>query len=231
MFDNSKVSDISVIKPAERVEGCQLVSMKRDKDPQSKSFRSVTFTFVQTATGAQLAHREFAPNRVIAGKTLNNDEFKKVLSQHHSRVAHITRAFLDEATFLKIVIAGDIDQLLAAGNYAAIDQGWDQYIAMTGQALGASDQGVAKAKGVECALKVVYNGKYAALPKIPPFISTELHPKQFTTNPQYDKYVQSAITPDTEQNNGGGLNNAGFGGGGAGFEETKTANIGHDSGF
>jgi|SRR6185369_2185637 len=214
MFDNSKVSDISIIKPAERVEECELVSMKRDKDPQSKSFRSVTFTFIQTTTGAQLAHREFAPNRVIAGKTLNDEEFKKVISQSHSRIAHITRAFLDEETFLKIKIAD-----LGLGQ---IDKMWDDYIVMTGQALGASEQGVAKAKGVKCALKVVYNGKYAALPKIPPFISTVNHPKVFTTNPQYDKYVQSAIQPDQEVANNP-LAAAGFG--------VATTDTGHTSGF
>jgi hypothetical protein len=215
MFDNSKVSDISIIKPNERVEGIELVSMKRDKDPQSKSFRSITFTFVQTTTGAQLAHREFAPNRVIAGKTLNDDEFKKVINQSHSRVAHITRAFLDEETFLKIKIA-DL-------GLAQIDKMWDDYIAMTGQALGASEQGVAKAKGVVCALKVVYNGKYAALPKIPPFISTLNHPKVFTTNPQYDKYTQAAVMPDQEQQNP--LAAAGFG-----ATPTPT-DTGHASGF
>lgn len=218
MFDNSKVLDISIIKPAERVEGCQLVSMKRDKDPQSKSFRSVTFTFVQTATGAQLAHREFAPNRVIAGKTLSDDEFKKVISQSHSRIAHITRAFLSEEVFLKIKIQ-DL-------GLAQINKMWDDYIQMTGAALGASEAGVAAAKGVECALKVVYNGKYAALPKIPPFISTLSHPKVFTTNSQYDKYVQGTVQPDIENP----LANAGFGTSPSpsGFGDTPTN---HPSGF
>ncbi len=222
MFDNSKVSDISIIKPAERVEGCELVGMKRDKDPQSKSFRAVTFEFFQKATGSKLDNREFAPNRVIAGKTLTNEEFKKNIGMAHARIAHITRAFLDEATFLKIVIPGDLDQCLASGNYAAVDQAWDAYVAMTGQALGADGTGVAKAKGVECALKVVYNGKYAALPKVPPFISTTNHPKIFTTNPQYDKYTQSAIQPDQEQPNG--LASAGFG-------ASSPAPTDHPSGF
>ena len=146
MFDNSKVSDISIIKPAERVEGCELVLIKRDKDPQSKSFRSVTFEFCQKITGSKLDFREFAPNRVINGKTITNEEFKKNIGMAHSRIAHITRAFLDEETFLKIITPGDLDQTLAANNYAAIDQAWDAYIQMTGAALGATATGVEKAK-------------------------------------------------------------------------------------
>lgn len=201
MFDNNNVSDVSVIKPAERIEDCFLVKMERDKDPQSKSFRAVTFSFTQPSTGSKLDHREFAPNRVLPTKTLSNEEFKKNIAMAHSRVAHITRAFLDEETFKKIVITGDLDKSLAEGNYGAIDTAWDQYIVLTAQALGATATNVAKAVNVPCALKVVYKGKYAALPMVPPFISTSIHPKVFTTNAQYDKYVQDAIMPDREAPN------------------------------
>jgi hypothetical protein len=197
MFDNSKVSDISVIRPAERVEGCELVKMNRDKDPNSKSYRSVTFTFKQKTTGAELAHREFAPNRTIGGKRLTDEEFKKNITLVHSRIAHITRAYLDEAIFEKIKIQDlGLDQ---------IDKMWDDYLSMTGVALQIDGTGVPqKAKGIETALKVVYNGKYVALPKVAPFISTANHPKQFSTNPQYDKYVLSTIQPDQEQAPSGG---------------------------
>jgi hypothetical protein len=227
MFDNSKVSDISVIKPAERVEGCELVKLSRDKDPNSKSYRSVTFSFKQKSTGAELAHREFAPNRVIAGKTLDDDNFKKNITLAHSRVAHITRAFLDEATFEKIKIADS--------GLANIDKMWDDYIAMTGAALQVDATGVPqKAKGIECALKVVYNGKYSALPKVAPFISTANHPKQFSTNPQYDKYVLSAIQPDAEAPAGGGFT-AGTGTNGFGAQaptgDFSSAPAEHASGF
>lgn len=194
MFDNSKVSDASVIKPAPRVEGCELYLIKRDMDPASKSFRSVSFHFRQKATGAELVHREFAPSKVINGKTLSKEELEKNVSLIHSRIAHITRAFLDEATFLKIKVVGDVSN---------IDKLWDDYVVMTGQALGASPTGVTKAAGQECALKVIYKnvkGKfYASLPSVPPFISTANHPKEFTTNPQYDKYEMEKITPDQEQ--------------------------------
>jgi len=203
MFDNNNVSDIQVIKPAERVEGCELVKMSRDKDPQSKSYRSVTFLFKEIATGAELAHREFAPGRQIGTKTLSNDEYKKNISLVHSRIAHITRAFLPEEIFKQIKVAGDIDQLMSSQNWAAIDKAWDDYISLTGQALGADANGVAKAKGVKVALKVVYKKVkdkfYASLPAVPPFISSELHPKQFSSaNPQYDIYTIQKITPDVE---------------------------------
>lgn len=197
MFDNNKVSDVSVIKPSERVEGCELVKMSRDKDPASKSFRTTLFTFRQKSTGAELVHREFAPSKVINGKQLDDDNIKKNATMGHSRVAHITRAYLDEATFKKIAIQGDISTL---------DKNWDDYIAMTAQALQVQADGtVGKAKGVETALKVVYNGKYAALPKVAPFISTANHPKEFTTNPQYDKYHQDSIQPDKEHTAGTGF--------------------------
>ncbi len=236
MFDNNKVTDISIIKPAERVEGCELVRMSRDKDPQSKSFRSVTFHFAQKVNGvvgAILDERIFAPGRQIGQKTLTNEEYKKNIGLTHARVAHITRAFLDEATFSKIIIPGDLDQALVAGNYASIDAAWDAYITMTGQALGADATHVAKAKGVVCALKVIYNGKYAGLPKIPPFISTQAHPKVFTTNPQYDKYVLEAIRPDIEQptqQNAGGFAAAPSGGAPA-ADFSAGAATNHPSGF
>jgi hypothetical protein len=202
MFDNSKVSDVSVIKPAERVEGCELIKVTRDKDPQSKSYRSVSFTFLQKSTGAQITHKEFAPNRKIGDKVLDDEAFKKNISLGHSRVAHISRAFLSQETFEKIKIADlGLNQ---------IDKMWDDYIAMTGQALQIQADGtVGAAKGVECALKVVYKGKYSALPAVPPFISTANHPKEFTTNTQYDKYQMDTIVPDKEQptlqNQGGGF--------------------------
>ena len=226
MFDNSKVSDVSIIKPALRVENCELYLIKRDQDPASKSYRSVSFHFRHKVTKAELTHREFAPSKTINGKVLTKEEIEKNVSLIHSRIAHITRAFLDEATFLKIKVVGDVNNL---------DKLWDDYIVMTGQALGASPAGVAKAAGVDCALKVIYKnvkGKfYASLPAVPPFISTANHPKEFTINPQYDKFEMEKITPDTELPNGEGFKTsdapaptADFGGGFGGATD-------HPSGF
>jgi hypothetical protein len=230
MFDNSNVSDKQIITPKERVEGCELVLMSRDKDPKSASFRSVTFHFKETATGAVLDHREFAPNRVIGTKTLTNDEYKKNISLTHSRIAHITRAFLPEEKFKLIKVEGDLDALLAAGNYAAIDAAWDAYITMTGQALGATGTGVEAAKGKAIALKVIYRTvktkNYASLPNVPPFISSELHPKPFSTNPQYDKYTIEKVVPDTEQ-----PSNSTGGGFGSGFAAPTEQPVAQPSGF
>jgi len=188
MFDNSKVSDVTVMKPAPRKEGCSFVSMKKNED------KSVSFKFVD-ATGAELTLREFMPSKVIAGKTLDDDNFKKNVSLTHSRIAHITRAFIPEETFLKIKIEDK--------GIANFEPMWMDYLKQTAMALGVqADGSVAAAKGKPCALKVVYTlnkGKYyAALPKVPPFISTELHPKEFGTNPQYDIYEIPKIGPDTE---------------------------------
>lgn len=187
MFDNSQVSDKQVIKPAPRVENCKLVKLIRNED------KSVTFLFNDSA-GAELAHREFMPNKVINGNTLSEDEFKKSVSLVTSRIAHITRAFVTEQVFLAI-------KVVPSGN---VETDWIAYIKLTGQALEVDANGVPKkAINQPCALKVVYTktkGKYyAGLPKVPVFISTENHRKEFTTNPQYDLYEIPKITPDTEK--------------------------------
>lgn len=237
MFDNSKVSDIQVMSPELTKENCEFVKISRDKDPASKSYRAVTFEFVDSK-GAVLNHREFAPNRVINGTVLTDDEFKKNINLAHSRVAHISRAFLSEAEFLAIKVEGDL---------STIDASWDNYIILTARALGVNVEGVpAKAKGVKCSLKVVLqhqkstNKYFSSLPKVPPFISTTNHPKVFSINPQYDIFEVPKVTPDLEKTNqsqGSGFGNGpatntpqqqpaqqGFGGG----EAAKTT---HESDF
>lgn len=224
MFDNSKVSDKQIIKPAERVEGNELVQIRKQIDEKTGA-SSIIFRFVGVG-GAELEHREFEPSKVINGNTITDEDFKKNVGLVHSRIAHITRAYLSEETFLKIKVAD-------SGNFR---NDWNEYLKQTAQALGVqADGSVTKAKGVKTALKVVYRttkGKhYASLPNVPTFISTENHPKQFTTNPQYDKYTIEKVTPDNETNSGGGFGGSsptpsdpapGFGDGG---------NTNHPSGF
>lgn len=237
MFDNSKVSDIQVMTPELRKENCEFVKISRDKDPQSKSYRAVTFEFVDSK-GAVLNHREFAPNRTINGTLLNDDDFKKNINLAHSRVAHISRAFLSEEDFLAIKVGGDL---------ASIDASWDQYIILTAKALGVDANGVpTKAKGVKCALKVVLQhqkstGKnFSSLPKVPPFISTANHPKEFSINPQYDVFEAQKVTPDLEKSaNQQQAAGSGFGASAQtqqpsqqqGFGGTEQPKTQHESGF
>jgi len=186
MFDNSKVVDINVMIPELRKENCELKSLKRNDDG------SISFTFAD-ANGAELIHREFKPSKVIGGKTLNDEEFKKNVSLITSRIAHITRAFVTQETFEKIKTS-----------QTDVDQAWAEYTKMTAGALGVDGTGmVGKAKGVKCALKVIYKnskGKfYSSLPQVAPFISTENHPKTFVANAQYDKFTIERVTPDKEE--------------------------------
>lgn len=191
MFDNSKVSDLQAMRPEPRKEGCELVEIKKIVDEKTGA-SSITFKFVD-ATGAELTHREFEPSRTIGTKTLTDEEFEKNGSLVTSRIAHITRAFVSQEIFEKIKVQ-------PSGN---IRNDWNEYLKMTAAALGVNAQGqVAAAKGKKCALKVVYRKVkdkwYSSLPNVPVFISTDNHPKQFSTNPQYDKYEIEKITPDTE---------------------------------
>lgn len=191
MFDNSKVSDIQAMRPEPRKEGCELVEIKKLVDEKTGA-SSITFKFVDS-TGAELTHREFEPSRQIGTKTLTDEEFKKNVNLTHSRIAHITRAFVPEDKFLLIKVAD-------TGNFR---NDWNAYLKITAEALGVTTQGVEAAKGKKCALKVVYRKVkdkfYSSLPNVPPFISTELHPKTFSTNPQYDKYEIERIVPDAEK--------------------------------
>jgi len=182
MFDNSKVTDISPMVPALRKEKCKLVSIKKNDDG--------SFTFAFTDAISSLNHREFAPKQ---GQTQTQEQFETSVKLLTSRIAHITRAFVTEAEFLKI-----------KGNGNSLDEKWNDYMKQTMIALGVdrATGKVAKAAGVDVALKVVYRenkGKYySALPQVPPFISTANHPKEFTENPAYDKFVIPKITPDHE---------------------------------
>ena len=187
MFDNSQVSDKQVIPVGLRQEGCELKTIKLIKETGD-------WVFSFERNGAVLDHREFAPKK---GANVSDETFKRGISMQVSRIAHISRAFLDEATHKAIKVEGTEEQLLAN-----IADTFRQYMVATVKALQVdqSTGTVGKAKGVKCALKVVYRetkGKhYASLPSVPVFISTENHPKQFEINPQYDKFEIPEIKPD-----------------------------------
>jgi hypothetical protein len=211
-FNNKDVREVSVMKPELRKEGVKLVSLKRDKDEKNNGAnKCIIFTFADKL-GNQLAHREFDPKRL---ETMDNEAWEKSQRLVHSRVAHITRAYLPEEEFNAIEGAN-----------------WGDYLKNTFMALGvAADGSVAKAKAIDgdgkTALKVVYrynkkDGKYyTALPQVPPFISTSNHPKEFSVNPQYDILEIPKLVPDTDnpktQAGGGEAAFAGAPAGGADF--------------
>jgi hypothetical protein len=51
---------------------------------------------------------------------------------------------------------------------------------------------------IEVRLKLVRNGKYAAVPLYPDFISTKMKPCEFVWNPQYDKIEIEEVKPQIE---------------------------------
>ena len=65
------------------------------------------------------------------------------------------------------------------------------------------------AKGKKTALKVTLRlNRYPQLPLYGNFISTELNPLAFQTNPKYDKYVIEEVTPTNAGDIGGGATGA-----------------------
>lgn len=192
MFDNSSVqqSEINIMTPEPRKEGCQLIEIKPNDD------FSVTFTF-QDSKKNILGHREFMPKKL---DQMTEEDFKKNIKLTIGRVAHISRAFLTEQEWLQIKVDDP-------NNMAKIESNWKEYVKKTIVALGT------KYKGVPCALKVVVRKSkdkyYSSLPQVPPFISTANHPKDFTINEQYDMFTIPKLSPDTEKApQGGAMPNA-----------------------
>jgi len=179
MYDNSQVSDITPIKPGVRVEGCRLVKITKVNDPGKNTHGAVTFHFIQDKTKAVLNHMEFAPKK---GEKQTDEKFAAQVKLQGSRIAHITRAYLVE----------DVAKTIGGAN-------WDEYIKNTVTALGVDfNTGVpSKTVNVIVALKVVLrDNKYSSLPNVPVFISSDLNPKDFTINPEYDKFVPEMAQPD-----------------------------------
>jgi hypothetical protein len=206
-FDNKDVKEVSVIAPAKKgnpkypnfpgVDGIKFVQIKKD----TKGGNAIIFKF-QSKDGGVLEHREFEPNKIA---NMSDDDFIKSAKLAQSRVAHIARAYLTEAQFLAIK-----------------GSDWNDYIKNTVIALGIDANGVpTRAAGVEATLKVVLReskGKYySSLPKVPPFISTANHPKEFTLDPKYDIMEIPSILPDTEKGNEKDLSR--------GFETKENTNV------
>lgn len=230
MFDNSKISDSTPMKPELRKENCEFISMRKVKDDKTGQI-SVILSFVDP-TKATVALREFMPKRIVnTAKPQTDEEYRKSVSLSVSRLAHVFRAFMTEEEFQAIKTSRDPNSLVQAN----IEANWEEYLRLNAAKLQVQTDGsVVRAKGIKCALKVVYNetkGKYySGLPKVPPFISTEAHPKQFTINPQYDIFeIPSLNKPDLERGTNGQtqVEDAGF----STAPSTTPTKTEHESGF
>lgn len=185
MFNFEDQKESNIMAPSKRRENCELIGIERNS-----SDNSVTFTFREKSTKAILGHREFIPKRL---ENMTEDEFKKAIGLNVGRIAHICRAFVTEEEFKSVKVEHPNDLSKAEANWMSITK-------QVGKLL--KDKMAAKAD-MTCALKVVLskqkdNKYFSALPRVPSFISTTNHPKDFTINPQYDIFEIPVFTPDKE---------------------------------
>lgn len=191
MFNFEDVKEINPITPGPRKEKCKLVRVERVKDDT----KAAIFHFIDTITGGTLSHREFKPSRM---ENMTDDEYKKNITLGVARIAHIYRAYATEEQFKAVKVAEPNNLSKAVENWLEI----------TKQVMMSLDAMIKEGKDMTCALKVVYRGQkkegktnwYASLPQVPAFISTASHPKDFVTNPEYDKYeIPTVGGPDAAQ--------------------------------
>lgn len=202
MFGADSLRDAGIMGPSRKRPDCQFIGITRDT-PTS----AMIFHFVEKATKDKLDHREFLPNKL---QDMSVEDYKKATNLSISRILHIARAFLTQAEFDTIKIEGDeIDP--PQSKYPEL---WMALTKMVGKLLKET---VIGKRDTTCELKLVVNsnkGKhYTGFPKVPPFISTANHPKEFKYDPNYDKFEIPLNTPDQEKlpNQGGNIANAGSG--------------------
>lgn len=195
MFNARDQKEIDVMAPSKRKEGCTFVGVERIKDSTKSDFQAIVFNF-KDSTNATLAHKEFLPKRITNGPTpMTDEEFKKSTKLNLSRCFHIARAFLTEEQFLAIGVANDSED---PNTYA------DNWLEVTTQIGKTLKENVLSNASVEkvCALKIVLvknkDKFYSGFPKVPPFISTRNHPKDFKYDPNYDLFEIPAHKPDAE---------------------------------
>jgi hypothetical protein len=193
MFDFEKdVKEVNIMTPAKRKEGCTLIEFKRTENKDA-----VIFTWREERTKATISMREFLPKRLEAMK---DEDWKKSLELIGSRLAHIARAYCTDEEYASIKTTKDS----RSTNETIARENWMEVTKIMGKLL--NDKIKAGTTG-DTALKVVLNKNnkdkkyYAGLPKVPPFISTPNHPKDFTYNPAYDIFEipsGSRPAPDAE---------------------------------
>ncbi len=185
MFNFEDQKENNIMAPSKRREGCELVAIDRNT-----ADNSITFTFKEKTTKASLGHREFVPKK---SETMSEEEFKKSIGLNVGRIAHICRAFVTEDEFKSVKVEDP-------NNLAKAEANWMSITKQVGKLL--KDKIAAKSD-MTCALKVVLskqkdNKYFSALPRVPSFISTTNHPKDFLVNPQYDIFEIPSFTPDKE---------------------------------
>lgn len=186
------LKDVNIMAPSKRREGCTLIEVKPDKDKDNVT-QAVIFTWQEAKTGALLSMREFVPKRL---EQMTDEQWKKSVELSASRLAHIVRAYVNDEEYASIHTTKDSKSL----NGVIVKENWLEVVK---QIAGLLKTKIAEKKTGDTALKVVLNenkGKYyAGLPKVPPFISTPNHPKDFTVNPQYDHFEIPAKGPKPDQ--------------------------------
>lgn len=195
MFDLGSVEERNVIPipmghPSDSGIGVSGWFMKEVKahNPTDKAGWSVEFAFEYRGErttngvphkGAKFSHREFDPMFQVEDPNALTDKDKTRIEGVQRRIKHILGRFIE---------AEKIDKIKTPTFEALVKLLVDrlpQYIA-----------------NVECTLKLVYNGKYAAFPLYPDFISTEFSPKMFKYDPQYDKLDRQEPRPSAAPTGG-----------------------------
>ena len=174
-FSNKNIVEKSAMKPALRKVGCLMTNISKDE----KGNLVIEF---RDATGSNLRHVEWKPEKREAD---TQEAYEKSVNLTMSRVKHIAGRYMSE----------EATNLIEGAD-------WASYVDSFIEKMTAASY-----KSVSVELKVVLregtDGKwYSALPKVPAFISSEKFPKEFTTNPQYDKYEVPTSSPDGGANLG-----------------------------
>lgn len=194
MFDLSEVKEFNIMAPSKRKEGCRFVKMERDQ-----ATKDVIFTFENAAEKANISLREFVPKRL---PQMTDEQWKKNVQLGVSRLAHIAKAYLPDTVVATLKPDNKSDSL----EENIVKAQWLEVTKKLGLALKPLfDDGTLKSDPqFETALKVIKvenKGKwYTSLPKVPPFISTPHHFKNFEWDPQYDRLEIPAkgAKPDAE---------------------------------
>lgn len=186
-FSSKNATNISIMKPARRndpdfpaIKNNTFLGVKLD-NKNAKTPNLLIFGFKNDRTGDIYRHRELSPENLDSVGSLNEEAKTNIRQMLLNRLVHIAGAFV-----------ADIEDNPIVG---------DSWVDFCNNLIARVNQH----KDTKCDLKLVYptkpaaDGKYyASFPLVPDFISTELKPKVFTANPQYELYElpQVSVTPD-----------------------------------
>lgn len=115
--------------------------------------------------------------------TANNETSEERVEKAHrmfmSNIKHVVGAFMTQEEM----------QTAFATEATGVEEFMHNIVA-------AFKTGMDKYSRIGSELKVVYNKKnYLKFPAVPPFISTSIKPKEFTTDPRYDFYEKQNVAP------------------------------------